>query len=112
MTQITLVKKIKADGSPCRKCVDIDNRLQRDGHSDRIDRIVIADERDPDSEGFRLATAHGIQSAPFFLVRSTDDEVNVYTVYLKLVREVLKAEANRFEANMDLLDQHPELDFI
>ncbi len=48
---ITFVKKIKADGNPCRKCAEVQSRLEKDGHIDKIDRTVIADERDTDSEG-------------------------------------------------------------
>ena len=52
---ITLVKKIKADGSPCRKCAEVQERLEKDGLIDKIDQIIIADERDPESEGMQLA---------------------------------------------------------
>jgi len=45
LQQITLVKKILADGSACRKCKDILDRLERDNYINYIDRIVIADER-------------------------------------------------------------------
>ena len=38
--KITLVKKIKADGSPCKKCEQVLSRLEKEGHLDRIDEIV------------------------------------------------------------------------
>ena len=44
--RITFVKKIKADGSPCKKCAEVQSRLENDGLIDKIDRTVIADERD------------------------------------------------------------------
>nr|WP_271407808.1 hypothetical protein [Pseudomonas sp. Q1-7] len=50
--RITLVKKVLADGQDCRKCRDVMERLERGGHLDRIDRILVADERNPASAGW------------------------------------------------------------
>jgi len=85
-----MVKKIMADGSPCAKCDEIEQRLRRDGWAARIERTVIADERDADSEGMQLARRHGVSLAPFFIV-SGDGGEHVYTSYLKLVREIFAA---------------------
>ncbi|MGH8579668.1 MAG: hypothetical protein ACREVK_05930 [Gammaproteobacteria bacterium] len=57
MPAITLVKKITADGLPCRKCAEVEVRLRESGLWARIDRVVIADKRDSDSEGMRLGAA-------------------------------------------------------
>ena len=35
-TQITMVKKIKADGSPCNKCDQVTAKLEKEGHMDKI----------------------------------------------------------------------------
>lgn len=86
---ITFVKKIGADGLPCRKCRDVESRLEAAGLMGCIDDIAVADERDPKGAGWQLARAHSMTSAPFFLVRR-GDETEVYTIYLKLVREVLE----------------------
>ena len=51
--QITFVKKILADGSPCKKCGDVIERLEADGLFDVITKVSIADERDSESEGIR-----------------------------------------------------------
>ena len=64
---ITLVKKIKLDGSPCRKCADVIGRLESGGLMSRIDHVVVADERDAESEGMRLASELGVDAAPFFI---------------------------------------------
>ena len=48
---ITFVKKILADGQACRKCRDVEQRLERSGYWSAIDEVIIADERDPDSAG-------------------------------------------------------------
>ncbi len=52
---ITMVKKIKEDGTPCRKCEEVEQHLHKEGLFDKINNIVIADERDPKSEGMQLA---------------------------------------------------------
>ncbi len=111
MSRITLVKKIKADGAPCRKCADVLQRLERDGHLAAIDRVVVADERLPDGEGWALAARHGVASAPFFIVEENGAE-RVYTVYLHFVREVLNRRVRERDELAELLEANPELDFI
>lgn len=66
-TTLTMVKKRLADGSPCPKCVQAQELLDRRGLSHRVDRVVWALEGDPTSEGMRLAVEHGVDTAPFFL---------------------------------------------
>lgn len=111
MTTITLVKKIKADGTPCRKCVDIVDRLERDGVAGRIDRIVIADERDPGSEGMRIARHHDVDRAPFFVVERPGESPAVYTIYMRLLREVLQRPTSDDDEIAEIL-RTAKLDFI
>jgi hypothetical protein len=108
--RITFVKKILADGTPCGKCRDVQARLERDDHLGRIDRILIADERDPNSEGMRLANELEVDRAPFFVVETSDKTV-VYTVFLKFMNEVLSASDETDDAQL-LLAQNPGLDLI
>lgn len=89
---ITFVKKRFADGSTCRKCAEIEQRLARDGHLARIDEVLEADVGDPDSAGMRLAQELGVDYAPFFVVRDGARR-EVYGIYLKFVREVLERAA-------------------
>ena len=112
MTTITLVKKRKADGNLCRKCEDVTRRLQRDGLADRIDRVVIADERDPEGLGMRLAREHDVDQAPFFLVADDSGQVRVYTVYYRLVKEVLNRQVPHADELAELMGMHPELDYV
>lgn len=109
---ITMVEKIRADGSPCRKCADVRERLERDGLRDRIDRILVADERAPESEGQRLAEQHGVDRAPFFLVERPGEPAQVYTVYMRLRREVLNGEADERAEAAELMARAPDLDFV
>lgn len=124
MRRITLVKKVLANGSPCPKCVDVDRRLAADGHLNAIDQTVIADERDPASEGMRLAAQLGVERAPFFVVEN-DRKTHVYTVYFRFVKDVLSNDADPAGSGdrdcparagvaaaeaADILAAHPELD--
>jgi hypothetical protein len=88
--KITFVKKVLADGSVCRKCRDVENRLRDDGWMQFIDETVVARENDPESAGMRLAALHGVKAAPFFLVAFADGRSEVHSVYLRFVREVLR----------------------
>jgi len=56
----------------------------------RIDNVLIADERDPQSEGMRLAQQHQVTQAPFFIVKKNDGSSDIYTVYFQFVKEVLE----------------------
>ena len=111
---VTFVKKILASGEPCAKCGDVERRLERSGLASRIDHVVVADERDPGSEGMRLAQRHGVELAPFFLVENKG-RTTIYTVYLKFVREVFGGEPtprSDVEEAQDLLRANPDLDLV
>jgi hypothetical protein len=110
MPTITLVKKI-TDGSPCRKCANVEARLRGRGLWDRIDRMVIADERDPESEGRRLGARYGVAQAPFFIVRPSDGQAIVYTAFLKFLKEVLHVRPSEEEEAKALLENNPDLCF-
>lgn len=86
---ITMVKKILEDGSPCRKCVQVDERIDKDGVRDQIHETIVADMRDPDSEGLKLAQQFKVERAPFFIVKEDGKKPQIYTVYFQLVKEVL-----------------------
>jgi len=110
--KITLVKKLKEDGSPCKKCVEVLTRLEEADQMKLIDEVLIADERDNNSPGMLLAAELEVNRAPFFVVESDSGERKVYTVYFKFVKEVLNTKANEVEELKDLLDQNADLDFI
>ncbi len=87
--KITMVVKIMLDGTLCQKCQQVYERLQNLGHLEHIDHIVTASDDDPDSTGSLLAGLFQVDNTPFFIVEEEDREPVIYTVYLKLVREVL-----------------------
>jgi hypothetical protein len=110
--KITFVKKILADGSPCRKCADVQKRLEENGQLERIDETLIADERDPASPGMRLAEELGVSRAPFFVVED-GGERRVWTVYFKFAKEVFgTGEGRAADAARDILDSNPDLDYV
>lgn len=109
---ITLVKKILSDGSLCRKCAEVESRLRESGYLVRIDDIVIADERDPDSPGMRLAGEHDVDRAPFFIVRDYHGNENVYTVYFRFLKEVLQQNPSEQEEITEIMDNNPDLDYL
>jgi hypothetical protein len=85
---VTMVKKRLADGSDCRKCNQAVEHLKSRGLWDRIDEVVLADERDPSSAGMQLAARHAIDTAPFFIVRDDAGE-QVYTSVMRLIQDRL-----------------------
>lgn len=99
---ITFVKKIKADGRPCRKCADVEERIGRRKLTDRIGRVVVADESNPESEGMVLAERYDVTQAPFFLVEDVSGSVRVYTSFLRLLKEVLKEECSEEDENEEI----------
>ncbi len=109
---ITFVKKIKADGSPCRKCAEVQARLENEGYIDKIDQTLIADERDESSEGMLLAKKFTVDRAPFFVVEEEGKEPVIYTVYFKFVNEILNGITSEEDAAKDILDSNPDLDFL
>ena len=88
MPHITFVKKILVDGSLCKKCQEVSERLEQDGLTPLINHVVIADEGDASSEGMRLAQLHSVSRAPFFLVETEEEEIVVFDIYFKLKKYV------------------------
>jgi hypothetical protein len=111
MTTIAFVKKIKADGSPCRKCAEVEGRLEGAGLMARIDRVIVADERDPASEGMLLAIELGVDAAPFFVVTRGETRT-LYTSYVRLLKEVLAAPTSEEEEAREILEKSGDLDFL
>jgi hypothetical protein len=84
-----MVKKALRGGDDCRKCEEASAYLKARGLWDRVDEVVWAVEDDPDSPGMELGRRHGVERAPFFIVRDAEGEPAIYTSVLQLVRERL-----------------------
>ena len=108
---ITMVKKIRPDGSLCRKSAEVSEKLDQLNLSDRIDTVVFADEREFSSPGLELARRHGVQAAPFFIVEQEED-TRVYTKYSRFLKEVLGHQTSESEEIKEIMAQNPDLDFL
>ena len=85
--KITMVKKILEDGSECKKCREVTERLEAHNEMNKIDHIAYADVREEESEGFKLAQKHNMDITPFFIVEENGEEA-VYKTYLELRKNV------------------------
>ncbi|WP_018415065.1 hypothetical protein [Teredinibacter turnerae] len=110
--KITLVKKILADGSPCKKCGDVLEKLESSGQIAQIDTILTADERDPESDGMVLAKKLDVDRAPFFVVEKDGATPLVYTVYMKFVKEVLNQKTEEKDELKEIMENNDDLDFL
>jgi len=72
---------------------------------------VVADERDPASEGLRIAERYRVERAPFFVVERPGEPAQIYTVYMRLLKEVLQKETSERDEVAELM-KTAELDFI
>lgn len=110
--KITFVKKVLADGSPCKKCGDVIQKLEESGQMAHIDNILIADERDAQSPGMLLSAKLEVNRAPFFVVEEEGKEPVVYTVYFKFVKEVLDQKTSEEDELQEIMNDNPDLDFL
>ena len=99
---ITMVKKRLADGSECRKCLEATAHLQSRGLWEQVTEIVWAHEDDDASHGMVLSRHHGVECAPFFIVRDEGREV-IYVSVLQLVRD-------RFDVKVSAAQQAAAID--
>lgn len=109
--KITLVKKILADGSPCKKCGDVLTKLEASGQLSRIDAVEIVDENNPDTKGMELAKRYDVHRAPFFVVEQEGKDAEIYTVYMKFVKEVLEQQVNESDELKEIVENN-DLDFL
>ena len=110
--RITFIKKIKLDGSFCKKCNEVQQKMDDAGQTEMIDEVLIADERDPSSPGMELASLYNVEQAPFFLVEKDGEAPIIYTVYFKFVKEVLNQKTKEADELKEILNDNPDLDFL
>ena len=107
--EVVLVKKRLANGHWCAKCRHVQSRLDRDGLLGLIDRVAVADVRDPDSEGMRLALEFGVRRAPFFVVRHRSGCSQAFDVYLDFRQQFAPRQSMRQLPEQGLVAAYPEL---
>ena len=86
---VIMVKKRLLNGEPCKKCAQAEEVLRRRGLWQRIDRVVIADEADAESEGMRMARELEMETAPFFVVSEGGGPPRVFESVLTLIKDGL-----------------------
>lgn len=81
---LVVVKKKLSDGSLCNKCIQVENKMKRDGIIP--DSVFFFDVNDDKSPGAILAKHFNITTAPFFLFKSSSPsaEWEPITVYHKV----------------------------
>jgi phosphoadenosine phosphosulfate reductase len=91
---VIMVKKRLLNGEPCKKCAQAEEVLRRRGLWQRIDRVVIADEADAQSEGMRMARELNMETAPFFVVSDGARPPQIFDSVLTLIKDGLSAAPN------------------
>ena len=111
--KITMVKKLLEDGSECKKCREVTERLNTHNEMNKIDHIAFADVRDTESEGFKLAEKHNMDTTPFFIVEDNGAET-VYKTYLELRKNAFNQapDAEDIEIEEKRKDPPDELEFL
>ncbi len=71
---VTMIKKRLENGEPCQKCAQAEELLAAAACGTHR-RGVVADVRDPSSTGYQLAVQHGLDLAPFFIVKRGDESL-------------------------------------
>lgn len=95
---VIMVKKVLEDGSYCRKCNDVSEKMKVDDVEQYVGYVADANVLDSDSEGSRLAKHFGVVTAPFFLTRTIGDqqkgeEWKVVRSYLQLRKQLQNASS-------------------
>ena len=98
---IIMVKKRLADGSECRKCRQMTDLLQQRGVWDRITRVVWAEEGSASSEGSQLASRHGLDTAPFYIIRADDGQETVYRSTLQMLSTCFGVTPSSYERALE-----------
>jgi hypothetical protein len=95
-----MVKKIHQDGSECKKCKEVNDRLNENNEMQFIDHIAYAEEGNTNSEGYQIAQKHGVSIAPFFVV-SEEGKETVYKTYLQLRKQVFNKQPDEKDKEIE-----------
>lgn len=107
-----MVQKIKLNGELCAKSARVLQDLEQRNLLSKIHQFFIADARDIASTGYKLATQHKVDTAPFFIVTLDNGSTRLYTTYLRFLREVLDQAVCAKDENAEVIEYDASLDFI
>jgi len=113
---ITFVKKINKDGSTCKKCSDVFDKMKSNDILKYISSIETIDERikDPNQLGILYSQKYNIKYAPFFIAKDddNDDNVRVYKYYTEFLNKELNIKANKKQEIEDMFDKNYSNDLL
>jgi phosphoadenosine phosphosulfate reductase len=100
---VIMVKKKNEDGTYCRKCIDVAEKMKQDDVEKWVGHFAVADVTNANSEGVKLASRFQVATAPFFLVRTRAEEhagenwkpVRSYLQLRKMLTDAAQAVADR-----------------
>ena len=98
---VVMVKKRMDDGNDCKRCVEIQQRLDSDGVVS-VEKTLYAEEGVEDSDGVQLSKEYGMRTAPFFLVKQPNSEnFEAVESYFRLKKMIKSFENNKSECEID-----------
>jgi len=81
---VVMVKKRLKDGSDCRRCKQISERIEKDKFGSHISETIFVEEGKNDSDAAKLSKQFKMRTAPFFVIKYDDDHVEAVESYFKL----------------------------
>jgi protein-disulfide isomerase-like protein with CxxC motif len=108
---ITMIRKIKADGELCQRSAKVQALLNDLGLLNQVNDVVDADERLPESKGFVLAQTYQVSAAPFFIV-THNGSTQVYTSYSHFLKEIFNHKVSESDEISEMMAQNEWLDFL
>lgn len=97
---VLMVKKRMKDGNDCRRCVQIQELIEKDDFKKHIDDTIFAVEGEEGSDGLKLSRDFGMRTAPFFVVRMPgENKFTAVESYLKLKKMMRDYEAEQTSAD-------------
>jgi hypothetical protein len=109
---IVMIQKIKLNGERCNRSERVFQDLEKRNLLNQIHQIVSADERDPSSIGYALATQYKVDKAPFFVVMPSNGSTLIYSAYQRFLEEVLHQVTDEADEIAEIMSQNPDLEFI
>lgn len=85
---IIMVKKRMSCGNACKKCDHAEELLRARGLWQDIDQVIWADVSDPNGEGMRLAKAHEVELAPFFIIENQGQPSELFTSTIRFIKRL------------------------
>lgn len=109
---VIMVKKKLTDGEWCRKCKDVAEMMVADDMEKFVGHVAVADASDGSSEGVELAKRFEVATAPFFLIRTREEQITnanwrpirSYLQLRKIIQDAVEAKSAKMEGNMEVED--------